>query len=194
MNIGVLALQGDFEEHAAVLRSLGVDPVLVTRPEQLESLHGLVIPGGESTTMTRLIRVEGLEAPLRQLKERGVPVFGTCAGIILMARALAEPDDRVITFGFLDIVVARNAYGRQRESFETTLQVQGIGAVKAVFIRAPRVVQVGTEVEVLAEHEGDPVLVRQGPFLGATFHPEVVPTPEIHQLFLDLVRSSAPIG
>ncbi len=189
MKIGVLALQGDFEEHAAVLRNLGVEPVYVTRPEQLEHLHGLVIPGGESTTMTRLIRVEGLEEPLRGLRQRGVPVFGTCAGIILMARSLAQPDPRVLTLGFLDIVVQRNAYGRQRESFEVALQVKGIGEVPAVFIRAPRVVQVGPGVEVLAEQEGDPVLVRQDRFLGATFHPEIVPTPEIHRLFLDLVAS-----
>ncbi len=193
MTIGVLALQGDFEEHAQVLESLGVSPVRVTRPEQMEDLQGLVIPGGESTTMTRLIRVESLESPLRRLKDRGVPVFGTCAGVILMARRLARPDPRVLTLGFLDIVVERNAYGRQRESFEVTLEVQRIGPVPAVFIRAPRILEVGPEVEVLAEHQGDPVLVRQGPFLGATFHPEVVPTPEIHRMFLEMVES-VPAG
>ncbi len=193
MTIGILALQGDFEEHAQVLRDLGITPVFVTRPEQLEGLQGLILPGGESTTMTRLIRVEGLEPPLRELQRRGVPVFGTCAGVILMARALVQPDPRVVTLGFLDIVVERNAYGRQRESFEVTLQVKGVGPVPAVFIRAPKIVKVGPSVEVLAEHEGTPVLVRQDRFLGATFHPEVVPTPEIHRMFLEMVQA-VPTG
>jgi 5'-phosphate synthase pdxT subunit len=176
VKIGVLAVQGDFREHAAMLRRLGAEPVEVRKPEQLDDLDGLVIPGGESTAIMRLIRLYGLEEALRRFAR---PVFGTCAGMILLDR------DHL---GLIDIGTRRNAYGRQVASFETDLELAGGGSVRGVFIRAPRVAEVGPEVEVLAELDGEPVLVRDGRFLVASFHPELTDDTRVHELFLDLVR------
>ncbi len=177
MKIGILAVQGDFREHAAMLRRLGVEAVEVRKPDQLDELDGLVIPGGESTAIMRLVRIYGLEEGLRRF---GRPVFGTCAGMILLDR------DHL---GLVDVLVRRNAYGRQVASFETDLELgdQG-GKVRGVFIRAPRVEDVGPDVEVLAELNGEPVLLRDGRFLVASFHPELTDDTSIHELFLDLVR------
>jgi 5'-phosphate synthase pdxT subunit len=183
MTIGVLAVQGNFREHAAMLRELGADVVEVRLPEQLEGLDGLVIPGGESTAILRLMRLYGLEEALRSF---AAPVFGTCAGMILLDRA---------HLGLVDVEVARNGYGRQVASFEADLGLEGDPEpLRGVFIRAPRVVDAGAEVEVLAAHEGDPVLLRQGRFLVASFHPELTGDTRVHQRFLDLVREELHVG
>ena len=175
--IGVLAVQGNFREHAAVLRRLGADAVEVRKPEQLEALDGLIIPGGESTAITRLIRIYGLEDAIRGFE---APIFGTCAGMILLDRN---------HLGLVDLAVERNAYGRQVASFEADLELaEGGTPLRGVFIRAPRVAAVGPDVEVLAELDGEPVLLRQGRFLVASFHPELTDDTRVHELFLDLVR------
>jgi pyridoxal 5'-phosphate synthase pdxT subunit len=175
VKIGILAVQGDFREHAAMLRRLGAEPVEVRKPEQLEELDGLVIPGGESTAIMRLIRIYGLEEALRSFER---PVFGTCAGMILLDR------DHL---GLVDVGLRRNAYGRQVASFEADLEVGEGAKLRGVFIRAPRVADVGPDVEVLAELEGEPVLLREGRFLVASFHPELTDDTRVHELFLDLV-------
>ena len=183
MKIGILAVQGDFREHAEMLRRLGADPVEVRKPDQLEELDGLVIPGGESTAIMRLVRIYGLEEGLRRF---GRPVFGTCAGMILLDR------DHL---GLVDVLVRRNAYGRQVASFETDLELGDQGdKVRGVFIRAPRVEEVGPNVEVLAELDGEPVLLRDGRFLVASFHPELTDDTRVHELFLDLVREEQRVG
>jgi pyridoxal 5'-phosphate synthase pdxT subunit len=177
MKIGILAVQGDFREHAAMLRRLGAEPVEVRKPEQLEELDGLVIPGGESTAIMRLVRIYGLEEALRRFSR---PVFGTCAGMILLDR------DHL---GLVDVAVRRNAYGRQVASFEADLALDGEEeALRGIFIRAPRVAETGPDVEVLAAHDGEPVLLRDGRFLVASFHPELTDDTRVHELFLDLVR------
>ena len=180
--IGVLAVQGNFREHAAMLRRLGADPVEVRKPEQLEGLDGLVIPGGESTAIMRLVRLYGLEEAIRTFAQ---PVLGTCAGMILLDRR---------HLGVLDLEVARNAYGRQVASFEADLELEGDARpLRGVFIRAPRVAEVGPEVEVLAELEGEPVLLRQGSVIVASFHPELTDDTRVHERFLDLVREEANV-
>jgi 5'-phosphate synthase pdxT subunit len=179
MKIGVLAVQGNFREHAVMLRRLGVQPIEVRKPDQLEGLDGLVIPGGESTTFMRLMRLYGLEEAVRRFER---PILGTCAGLIVLDRE---------HLGLLDVDVERNAYGRQVASFEADLDLAGEREpLRGVFIRAPRVERVGGEVEVLAELDGEPVLLRQGRFLVATFHPELTDDTRVHRLFLDLVRAS----
>jgi pyridoxal 5'-phosphate synthase pdxT subunit len=182
MRIGVLAVQGNFREHAAMLRRLGADVVEVRKPEQLEELDGLVIPGGESTAIMRLVRIYGLEEALRRFSR---PVFGTCAGMILLDRH---------HLGLIDVSVLRNAYGRQVASFEADLALDGEEeAFRGVFIRAPRVAETGPDVEVLAEHDGEPVLLRAGRFLVASFHPELTDDTRVHELFLDLVREEESV-
>jgi 5'-phosphate synthase pdxT subunit len=183
VSIGILAVQGDFREHAAMLRRLGAEPVEVRKPEQLEELDGLVIPGGESTAIMRLVRIYGLEEALRAFDR---PVFGTCAGMILLDR------DHL---GLVDLTVRRNAYGRQVASFEADLQLEGEDEpLRGVFIRAPRVTEVGPGVEVLAEHGGEPVLLRDGRFLVASFHPELTDDARVHERFLELVREEGLVG
>ena len=178
----MLALQGNFREHAAVLRRLGAEPVEVRKPEELAGLAGLVVPGGESTAIARLMRLYGLEEELRRFE---APVFGTCAGLILLGR------DRL---GLVDVEVARNAYGRQVASFEADLALEGEDEpLRGVFIRAPRVVDVGPDVEVLAELDGEPVLLRQGRFLVASFHPELTDDTRVHERFLGLVREESSV-
>jgi len=183
VKIGILAVQGDFREHAAVLRRLGAEPVEVRKPEELADIDGLVIPGGESTAITRLIRIYGLEEALRRFDR---PVFGTCAGMILLDR------DHL---GLVDVLVRRNAYGRQVASFEADLELGGEGeALRGVFIRAPRVAEAGPEVEVLAELNGEPVLLRDGRYLVASFHPELTDDTRVHARFLEMVREEAMVG
>src|SRR5688500_9626664 len=180
MRIGVLALQGNFREHAAMLRRLGADPLEVRKPEQLEGLDGLVIPGGESTTFMRLMRLYGLEDAIRRFEQ---PVLGTCAGLIVLDR------DHL---GLIDLEVERNAYGRQVASFEADLELAGEERpLRGIFIRAPRVQRAGEDVEVLGELAGEPVPLRQGRFLVATFHPELTDDPRVHELFLDAVREAS---
>ena len=182
MTIGVLAVQGNFREHVAMLRSLGADVREVRLPEQLEGLDGLVIPGGESTAIMRLIRLYGLEQAIRSFS---APVLGTCAGMILLDRA---------HLGLVDIDVERNGYGRQVASFEADLDLEGeTEPLRGVFIRAPRVADAGPDVVVLASHDGDPVLLRQGRFLVASFHPELTGDTRVHERFLDLVREETSV-
>jgi 5'-phosphate synthase pdxT subunit len=182
VKIGVLALQGNFREHAAALARLGAEPVEVRLPEELDGLDGLVIPGGESTAIMRLARLYGLEEAIRSF---AAPVFGTCAGMILLDR------DHL---GLVDVAVARNAYGRQVSSFEADLRLEGDDEpLRGVFIRAPRVVAHGPGVEVLAEHDGEPVLLRDGRFLVASFHPELTEDGRVHERFLDLVREESRV-
>lgn len=183
--IGVLALQGDFREHAAVLERIGARPVLVRKPEQLDGLDGLILPGGESTTMGRLAVAYGLAEPLRRAMLGGLPAFGTCAGMILLASRVTHGSQPQL--GVLDMVVERNAFGRQVESFEEDLTVEGLEKpFHAVFIRAPWVAKLGAEVDVLAEARGHPVMVRQGHVLGSSFHPELTNDDRLHQMFLEM--------
>ena len=184
--VGVLALQGDVREHAAALSDLGATVVEVRTPEDLGGLDAIVLPGGESTTMSLLLQSSGLFDPVRERLDDGMPAFGTCAGMILLAADVLDgrPDQR--SFGVLDIAVRRNAFGRQVDSFETRLDVAGVsgGPVDAVFIRAPFVESVGDGVEVLASVDGHPVLVRQGSRMASAFHPELSDDLRVHQVFL----------
>jgi len=187
--VGVLALQGAFAEHAAALEQLGADVVLVRTPAGLDGTDAVVLPGGESTTMSKLLDTSGLRAPLEERLAEGLPAFGTCAGLILLARSVADgrPDQR--SFGVLDVAVVRNGYGRQRESFEAPVCVDAVGTppFPGVFIRAPRITSCGEAVTVLASVDGDPVLVCQGPLLAAAFHPELAGDLRLHDLFLERV-------
>lgn len=185
MKAGVLALQGDFREHAAMLAECGATPVLVRTPDELAEVDCLVLPGGESTTMRRLAALHDLVEPMRRRAEEGLPVFGTCAGMILMARDVAGGEPLL---SLVDVSVLRNAYGRQVDSFEADVPVSGVGPVRGVFIRAPRVERVGEGVEVLAEHAGRPVVLREGRFLAASFHPEIAGDHRLHERFLELAR------
>jgi 5'-phosphate synthase pdxT subunit len=187
LRIGVLALQGDFEAHAKTLRALGGEPLEVRTPAQLEELDGLVIPGGESTTIGKLIESSGLEAPIRAHHAAGRPILGTCAGMIVL-----DADH----LGLLDATARRNAFGRQLQSFEADLAVEGAGEepLRAVFIRAPWIESHGPEVEVLASYEGHPVAVRQGPVLASAFHPELTDDPRFHAIFMAMTTTSARGG
>lgn len=195
--IGVLDLQGDVREHSAALREVGARAQLVKRPRELDGLDGLVLPGGESTTLSMLLESTGLfDAIATRLEMGDLPVFGTCAGLILLAREVLDgrPDQRM--FGALDAVVRRNGYGRQRQSFEAEV-VLGSGegpALPTVFIRAPLVVSVGADVEVLANLDGAPVLVRQGSVLASSFHPELTRDRRVHRLFVELCGVSESTG
>lgn len=178
-------------EHAALLSGLGADVVLVRRPEELAAVDGLVIPGGESSVIDKLSRTFGMQQPIRAAIAAGLPVYGTCAGLILLADEILDGIEGQQSFGGMDIVVRRNAFGRQTESFEMSLDVPVLGepAVHATFIRAPIVDRVGAGVEVLATlPEGGVVAVRQGPLLGTSFHPEVDGETRFHEIFLDRVR------
>jgi 5'-phosphate synthase pdxT subunit len=194
--IGVLALQGDFIEHEALLRRLGAESRQVRSARDLQGLDGLIIPGGESTTFCHLMRAFDLYDPLRAVLAQGVPVWGTCAGMIVLSRQ--APDLDFPTLDALDITVSRNAYGRQVDSFEADLEVPALGdqSFHAVFIRAPAVADVGPDVEVLASlsngrANGDhPVALRQGSVLATAFHPELTNDPRFHAYFLDLVRAT----
>jgi pyridoxal 5'-phosphate synthase pdxT subunit len=181
--IGVLALQGGFAAHAAMLRSVGADVREVRVPADLEGIDGLVLPGGESTTMTLGVAREGLGEPLRELAARGVPVFGTCAGMIMLDRE---------HLGLMDVVAARNAFGRQVRSFEADLEFPDLegGPVRAVFIRAPWIAEHGPEVEILAEVDGHPVAARQGNLMAVAFHPELGDDLRLHEAFLADVRAA----
>ena len=184
MVVGVLAIQGDFEAHAGVLARLGAEPRIVRTPADLDGLDAIVIPGGESTTMTLGIEREGLAEPLRELVASGVPTLGTCAGMIMLDR------DHL---GLLDVSARRNAFGRQVQSFEADLELDGLGGgpMRAVFIRAPWIDDYGEDVEVLAQIEGHPVAVRQRNMLAVAFHPELTDDERIHAWLVDQVRQHA---
>jgi pyridoxal 5'-phosphate synthase pdxT subunit len=183
VKIGVLAVQGNFREHIQMLRRLGVDAVEIRKPEQLEGLDGLVVPGGESTTFMRLMRLYGLDEAVRRFQG---PMLGTCAGMIVLDR------DHL---GLVDVAVDRNAYGRQVASFEADLRLEGDARpLRGVFIRAPRVRETGPDVEVLAELDGEPVALREGRFVVAAFHPELTDDTRIHERFLELVKEESLVG
>ncbi|MFG3405276.1 pyridoxal 5'-phosphate synthase glutaminase subunit PdxT [Streptomyces sp. NPDC048142] len=202
--IGVLAFQGDVREHLIALASADAVARPVRRPEELAEVDGLVIPGGESTTMSKLAVLFGMMEPLRERVRAGMPVYGTCAGMILLAEKILNPSPNARlrssagdpasgqeTVGGIDMIVRRNAFGRQNESFEAAVEVEGIegGPVEGVFIRAPWVESVGAEVEVIAEHGGHIVAVRQRNVLATSFHPELTGDHRVHALFVDMVRA-----
>ncbi|MEU5289259.1 pyridoxal 5'-phosphate synthase glutaminase subunit PdxT [Streptomyces sp. CA-278952] len=189
--IGVLALQGDVREHLIALASADALARPVRRPEELAEVDGLVIPGGESTTMSKLAVLFGMLEPLRERVRAGMPVYGTCAGMILLAEKILDPRSGQETVGGIDMIVRRNAFGRQNESFEAAVEVGGVegGPVDGVFIRAPWVESVGAETEVIAEHGGHIVAVRQGNALATSFHPELTGDHRVHALFVDMVRA-----
>jgi pyridoxal 5'-phosphate synthase pdxT subunit len=190
--IGILALQGDAEAHAAAMREAGAETALVRLPAQLEDLDGLVIPGGESSTLLKLAARDGMFDALRRFAET-MPVFGTCAGCILLARHVRRPEQP--SLGVLDITVERNAYGRQIDSaiLTTPIALPG-GPMEAVYIRAPRIAAIGPGVEVLASRDGAPVLVRQGRLLAATFHPELSADRRVHRLFREMAATGLRPG
>jgi 5'-phosphate synthase pdxT subunit len=192
--VGVLAIQGDVREHVRVLTDLGADAIPVRRPEELDRVDGLVVPGGESSVIDKLSRAFGMQHPVREAVAQGMPVFGTCAGLILLADRITDAIAGQQSFGGLDVTVRRNAFGSQVDSFETDLDVPVLGAppVHAVFIRAPLVEQTGAEVETLAAlDDGRIVAVRQGALMGTSFHPEVTGETRFHALFLDMVRAAS---
>ena len=195
MEIGVLAIQGDFAEHIAVLSRLSVTAREVRLPAQLESLDGLIIPGGESTTLSRLMSIYDLREPIAQMAREGRTVWGTCAGMIMLAREITEQDP--VPLGIMDIGVQRNAFGRQVDSFEQPLSIAGLDhkPFHGIFIRAPVIIRVGEEVSVLsALEDGRPVAVRQGNLLATAFHPELTNDTRVHRYFLHVAGDSAPHG
>jgi 5'-phosphate synthase pdxT subunit len=184
VKVGVLALQGDFREHVRVLEQLGAPAVEVRTPAHLHDVQALVIPGGESTTIAKLASAVDLVDPIRDRARDGMPVFGTCAGMIVMAGEVLDGEPLL---GLMDVTVRRNAYGRQVDSFEADVAVDGIDhPVRGVFIRAPWIEEVGDGVEILAEHEGRPVVLRQDALLSASFHPELIGETALHEAFLSL--------
>jgi len=188
--IGILALQGDVREHAIALRDISAEPVEVRLPRDLVGLDGLILPGGESTTMRKLIDLYGLREPILALARAGAPMYGTCAGMILLAERIADGEEPVL--GLLDITVQRNAYGRQLDSFEADLSIPSLGdePLHGVFIRAPVVSEVGADVEVLArDPDGRPIAVRQGRVMATAFHPELTGDRRLHRLLLELIGS-----
>jgi 5'-phosphate synthase pdxT subunit len=189
MKIGVLALQGAVAEHIRGIVMAGAEGVVVKRTEQLAELDGIILPGGESTTIGKLMRTYGFIDALREFSAAGKPVFGTCAGLIVIAKEITGQPEAHLEL--MDITVARNAFGRQRESFETDLPIKGIDEnVRAVFIRAPLIEKVGPEVDVLATYDGQIVAARQGHLLAASFHPELTDDFRLHSYFLDMVKQS----
>ena len=190
MKVGVLGLQGDVREHLGVLDSAGATGTIVKRADELAAVDALILPGGESTTIGKLLDRFDLLQPLEERVRDGMPLYGTCAGMILMASDIAGREDAPHRLGVMDLSVRRNAYGRQVDSFEADLSVAGLDdPFRAVFIRAPAVERVGETVEVLASCDGQPVLVRQGHMMASSFHPEMTGDPRIHRLFVALAGS-----
>ncbi len=190
--IGVLALQGDVREHIAAVEQLGAAGVLVRRPAELDRIDGLIIPGGESTTMSRLLDIFGMREPLTARLADGLPAYGSCAGMIMLATRILDGRPDQLPLGAIDITVRRNAFGRQVDSFEGSVEIVGIdgGPVPGVFIRAPWVESIGAGVEVLGSAAGHPVAVRQGVVLATSFHPEISGDLRVHQLFLNMVAAA----
>jgi 5'-phosphate synthase pdxT subunit len=190
MKIGVLALQGDVREHCEALDRAGATPVPIRYAEEIAGVEAMVVPGGESTTIGKLIDRFGLLEPLTDRARAGMPLYGTCAGAILLAGEIAGDQDAPHRMGLMDMTVRRNAYGRQVDSFESDLHIEGVDQpFRAVFIRAPSIERVGDAVEVLARHGDAPVLVRQGNLLASTFHPEMTGDNRVHELFLEMLES-----
>ncbi|APH06761.1 pyridoxal 5'-phosphate synthase glutaminase subunit PdxT [Bacillus weihaiensis] len=189
LKIGVLGLQGAVREHIRSVEACGAEGIVVKTTDQLEEVDGLIIPGGESTTMRRLIDKYHFMGPLKEFADSGKPMFGTCAGLILLAKNIvgySEPH-----LGLLDVTVERNSFGRQKDSFEAELMITGVGEdFVGVFIRAPHIVEVGEDVEILSKHDGRIVAARQGQFLGCSFHPELTDDHRMTQLFINMVKES----
>lgn len=189
LKIGVLGLQGAVREHVRSIEACGAEGIVVKTVDQLADLDGLIIPGGESTTMRRLIDKYNFMAPLKEFAASGKPMFGTCAGLILLAKNLVGYDESHL--GLLDVTVERNSFGRQKDSFEAELMITGVGEdFVGVFIRAPHIVEVGEDVEILSKHNGRIVAARQGQFLGCSFHPELTDDHRMTQLFINMVKES----
>ncbi|MBZ6488396.1 pyridoxal 5'-phosphate synthase glutaminase subunit PdxT [Priestia aryabhattai] len=190
VKVGVLGLQGAFREHAQALEAAGAEAIIIKKVEQLDEIDGLILPGGESTAMRRLIDKYDFMEPLRQFAQAGKPVFGTCAGLILLAGQIVDREEPHL--GVMDITVARNSFGRQRDSFEAALNIKDIGEdFIGVFIRAPHIVEVGENVEVLAMHNDRIVAARQGQFLGCSFHPELTDDARMAQYFVAMVEEAS---
>ena len=193
-NVGVLALQGDVREHLRTLENLGATSRTIRGVSELHGLDGLIIPGGESTTISHLLTTSGLREPLQQLISDGLPVFGTCAGLIMLASEVLDGRADQWSFSALDVSVRRNGYGRQIASFETSIALENGATVPGVFIRAPRIVRIGPDVKIVATYnhgDGDhPVLVRQGHAWGCSFHPELTSDVSVHALFLDAMQEA----
>ena len=191
--VGVLGLQGAVIEHVRSIEACGVEVVVVKKMEQLADLDGLILPGGESTTMRKLIDKYGFMEPLKEFANKGKPMFGTCAGLILIAKDLVDyPEPHL---GLLDVTVERNSFGRQKESFEADLSIQGLDEpFVGVFIRAPHIVKAGENVEILAKHEGRIVAAREGQFLGCSFHPELTEDHRFTELFIGMIKKSVEIN
>jgi 5'-phosphate synthase pdxT subunit len=190
VKVGVLGLQGAFREHAQALEAAGAEAIIIKKVEQLDEVDGLILPGGESTAMRRLIDKYDFMEPLRQFAKAGKPVFGTCAGLILLAGQVVDREEPHL--GLMDITVARNSFGRQRDSFEAALNIKDIGEdFIGVFIRAPHIVEVGENVEVLAMHNDRIVAARQGQFLGCSFHPELTDDARMAQYFVAMVEEAS---
>ncbi|KJL02102.1 MULTISPECIES: pyridoxal 5'-phosphate synthase glutaminase subunit PdxT [Priestia] len=190
VKVGVLGLQGAFREHAQALEAAGAEAIIIKKVEQLDEIDGLILPGGESTAMRRLIDKYDFMEPLRQFAQAGKPVFGTCAGLILLAGQVVDREEPHL--GVMDITVARNSFGRQRDSFEAALNIKDIGEdFIGVFIRAPHIVEVGESVEVLAMHNDRIVAARQGQFLGCSFHPELTDDARMAQYFVAMVEEAS---
>jgi 5'-phosphate synthase pdxT subunit len=185
MRVGVLALQGDFREHLIALNAIGVDSLPVNRVSELEQIDGLILPGGESTTIAKLAKIFGLFDPIRAKIREGLPTYGSCAGLILLADRILDGAEGQETFGGLDITARRNAFGRQVDSFETDIEFKKIGKLNGVFIRAPWVEEVGVGVEILASAHDHPVAVRHGAILATSFHPELTQDHAVHRYFLE---------
>lgn len=189
MKIGILALQGAVAEHARMIEAAGEETVIVKKAEQLAALDGLILPGGESTTISKLINNYGFHEKLIDFAAQKKPIFGTCAGLILLAKKINGTENNHLSL--MDIKVERNAFGRQRESFEVNLEVKGVATdFKAVFIRAPYIMEVNENVEILSTFDNKIVAVRQEHLLGSAFHPELTDDPRMHQYFVEMVRAS----
>ncbi|MBZ5753161.1 pyridoxal 5'-phosphate synthase glutaminase subunit PdxT [Metabacillus rhizolycopersici] len=189
LKIGVLGLQGAVREHIRSVEACGAEGIVIKTTNQLDEVDGLIIPGGESTTMRRLIDKYNFMEPLRKFGQDGKPMFGTCAGLILLAKNLVGYNESHL--GLLDVTVERNSFGRQKDSFEAELMITGVGEdFVGVFIRAPHIVEVGEDVEILSKHNGRIVAARQGQFLGCSFHPELTDDHRMTQLFINMVKES----
>ncbi|MCK4335891.1 MAG: pyridoxal 5'-phosphate synthase glutaminase subunit PdxT [Candidatus Aenigmarchaeota archaeon] len=193
MILGILGLQGDFYAHKKMGEKLGIETIIVRSPEDFEKIDGLIIPGGESTTITKLLSRYNLIKSLKKFHKEGKPIFGTCAGMILLAKKIDNHPDQ-FSFGFIDISVKRNAYGRQIESFEEDVSIPIIGKnpFRTVFIRAPKISRMGKSVESLAKHNSDHILAREGNILVGSFHPELTEDTRIYEYFLEMVKRTKP--
>ena len=190
MKIGILALQGDVKEHAEMLRRCKAEPVLVKKPIDLDDVSGLILPGGESTTIAKLLRKQGLDKEIKRRYHGGMPIYGTCAGAILLARTIIK--DRVPSLDLLDISIKRNEYGRQIDSFETNLNIKEFDKpFKGIFIRAPVIHSIHNGIEILAKLDNNPVLVKKENLLASTFHPELTNDSRIHQFFVDMIKNNS---